>query len=522
MNNATLPSETAQGRAWLEKYLHPPSVARSNFVSCPDNNLNPVTTLNFETVTNIPLSCTIAANHYNIDEVFFLQTTGARVVSYVFVRLAGQSEREWIQHPQYPAIVNDSYDFVYNWGNDVSMQRMSYKSCTYYLNSTSFNDQGTVTIAQQRAPFFNAQTPVLPPVESEPANVADSLSWKIRGEFDYNKQLIDMGDVSGQSVSGQFVPASPTQVQQSSPRATTHLARLGAFVPQHWSQPINRFYNNVDTGNGSPTDLVTSFIRFLQQDESEHTVPLFVKNNPDGTVPAKLTLTNTGDTPWSDFTVAHVYFSALSVSPTLGQTIVSAPYITVKCVYGIEVQPHTKSSLVFFQQVPPVPDDKAIHVAAGIVHQKPDGYVSSANDFGSILSLVTKFAPPVINWLSNAFGANAAKKEEKAVESVKGRIRPPRNYNKEKNRIAQLEKQIAQLHIQRRRPKKQQTMQIPVVTKRYQQLMANKAKHSNNGGTRRQSKIPLPTTKPAMSAFKPNVSMNQMSNPPRGISTRLR
>ena len=151
-------SETAAGKAWLEKYLHPPSVQKPAFVATPDNNISPVTTLNFETVNNIPLTATIGSGStsrtLNLTDAFFLQTTGARVVSYVFVRSPGYNSGNWFQHPQTPAITNDSYDFVNNWGSDVSMQRLSYKSCTYYLNATSFNDQGTVTIAQARPAVF--------------------------------------------------------------------------------------------------------------------------------------------------------------------------------------------------------------------------------------------------------------------------------------------------------------------------------------------------------------------------------
>lgn len=428
-----IPSETAAGKAWLEKYLHPPSVQKSSFVSTPDNNISPVTTLNFETINNIPITGVISGTTYNFSDVFFLQTTGARVVSYIFVRTPFYNSGEWFQHPQYPAIINDSYDFLHNWGADVSMQRMSYKSCTYYLNATAFNDQGTITIAQSRPAFYAFQSSTIPPTQrlSDDFLNTTEVFRRDNAEFDYNGIVLDMGDVSGAGVSGEFVPATPTQVQQSNPKAVTHLARLGAFVPQHWSQPTNRFYNNSDTGNGSEVDLCQPFIRFITADKSEHTIRLFCKNKPDGTIPEP-TLDNCGDTVWSDFTVAYVYFSALSIPSAIGQQIVAPAFITVKSVYGIEVQPHVKSAFVFFQQTPPVPDDKAIHIAAGIVHQKPDGYPSSANDFGSILSLVSTFAPKVIGWLSNAFGtkkeeAKIEKKVEKKIEKKKPKTpKPPR------------------------------------------------------------------------------------------------
>jgi hypothetical protein len=465
-------TETPAGRAWLEKYLHPPSVQKSSYSGIPDNNMSPITTLAFETINNIPTSFVQSGTTYQASDMFFLQTTGARVVAYVFVRTPTFANNLWVQHPQFPAILNDSYDFGGNWGADVSMQRMAYKSCTYYLNATSFNDQGTVTIAQTRPAIFTFQGAVLPPSNSasdvsrvKSLNAASfeqvgkpiPRASALNNEYDYNSQIFDIGDVSGNGSVGQYMPASPTQVQQSNPRATTHMARLGAFVPQHWSQPTNRFYNNPDTGNGSQTDLTQSLIRFIDNTGLEHTVRLWSKLNADGTEPTIPTIDNATDTTWTDFTFAYVYFSGLTVST---DALIGNAYITVKSLYGIEVQPNIKSSFVFFQNNPPVPDDRAVHMAAAMVHQVPDGYPSSANDFGSIISLAAKYVPKVVSWLSNAFSANAPsekKIEEKVIRAVNNtpvntkkkrnkRPKTPRASNTPdnslSNRINQLEKQL--------------------------------------------------------------------------------
>lgn len=418
----TINTETPAGRAWLDKYLHPPGVQKSAYAGTPDNNMSPITTLNFDTIDNISTSVKYKDKVYNVSDMFFLQTTGARVVAYIFVRHPAMATGDWILHPQTPAIVNDSYDFVSNWGSDVSLSRMAYKSCTYYLNATAFNDQGTVTIAQTRPSCFVFQTAHLPS-DSDTAVPPESFtSIPVRrdlSDYDYNAQILDIGDVSGAGYSGAFVPSTATQVQQSNPRAVTHMAKLGAFVPQHWSQPTNRFYATPDQGNGSKFDLVQNFIRFITEDGSEHTLRLYSKMGPDGDSPVTPTLHNCADTNWSDFTISYVYFSGLSAVDNL---LVSNAYITVKSMYGIEVQPHVKSSFVFFQNNPPIPDDRAIHMAAAIIHQVPDGYPSSANDFGSILSLVTSFAPKVINWLSNAFSANA-KPAAAATKEIKREVK---------------------------------------------------------------------------------------------------
>jgi len=537
MSNVSLPTETSQGRAWVEKYLHPPSVTKSDFVACPDNNLNPVTTLNFETITNIPLSCTIGATIHPIDEVFFLQTTGARVISFVFVRSIGFNGGEWFQHPQQPAILNDSYNFLSNWDSDVSMQRMSYKSCTYYLNSTAFNDQGTVTIAQTRPDIYNFITSALPPLPPPPPPTTDVFQptpydhvdidfdnvhfvRRLNGEFDYNAQVIDLGDISGASNSGAYVPSTPTQIQQSSPRAVTHLARQGAFVPQHWSQPINRFYNNDDNGTGSTNSLIQTFVRFTTSDRSQHTVRLYLKNQADGNIPVVDTLDNCADTTWSDFTFSFVYFSALSTQPALSTILISPAYITVKSIYGIEVQPRVKSSLVFFQENSPIPDDRALHVAAAIVHQKPDGFPSSANDFGSILGLVTTFAPKVFDWLSHAFSKPAVptiapvrRKKASRIPTRNGTARPlPAVRNDSSKQLAQLTRAVNNMTLMRNAPvrAKQRRVRVDkslIVPRANYQAALNRVQNVKLANT---SRIPRPSGIPTIKTNLPKKFSNRL------------
>jgi hypothetical protein len=213
------------------------------------------------------------------------------------------------------------------------------------------------------------------------------------------------------------------------------------------------FYNNTDIGNGSNYDLTQCWSRFTTNDGEEKTIRLFTKPSATGEVPSIPTLDNCSDTVWTDFTWAYVLFSGLS-APSIGtQTLVSTPYVTVKCVYGVEVQPFPKSSFVFFQNPAPIPDDRAIHAAAGIIHQKPDGYPSAANDFGSILGLVTKFAPTVINWLSSAFGS---KSEKHVSPPATDKSKAERQCSKTKKavvndvlkgRISQLTKDVAKLRM---------------------------------------------------------------------------
>lgn len=409
MSRTELPTETPAGRAWAEKYLHPPSVKRNGYIATPDNNMCPVATLELDSIANISPIFTISSVQYYSTDLLFLQGSGARVVAYVFVRTPAIMSGNWILHPQTPAVVFDQYDFDGSWGSDVSLQRLGYKSCTYYLNATQFNDQGTVTVAQFRPNIFTStQTLPTDPTCSTPFEIQKRIS----STADYNSQIIDLGRIDGGGFTGAYVPSTTTMVQQSSPKAVSHMAREGAFVPQHWSQPINLFYNQPDGQNGSEFDMVQTYIRFIQADHSEHLLPLF--NSPPSTPP---TLAQMSDTVWSDFSWAYVFFAGLSV-PT-GESMANAPYITVKSYLGVEVQPSIKSSFVFFQTPAPIPDDRAIHVAAGLVHQKPDGFPSSANDFGSIIALAASFVPRAITWVKNLFSSPKATIRKEAVAVTK-------------------------------------------------------------------------------------------------------
>jgi len=407
-----LPTETAVGRAWVNKYLHPPSIRTADYNGTPDNNTSPYAILEYDVVQNISPSFLnpISGEQLFTSDLMFLQGSGALVVTYAFVRHPKYLDGKWQPHPQTPAVVNTSYDFPESWRTDVSMHRLSYKSCTYYLNATAFNDQGTVTTAQFRPQILVGWAT---PADDE-LDVIAMPRRPVGVDPDFNAQWIVLGNMSDSSGQSETMPPTASMVQQSSPKAITHMAKDGVFVPQTWAQPVNAFKPNPKYLSSSLADLPSCQLEFYDN-QGSHTIPLFNASTPTGVDPTKPNTWH--DITWSDFTWAYVLFSGLSAPTT--QITTSTAYITVKCVYGIEVQPMTKSPFNPFMRAAPVPDDRAVHIAAAIAHQKPDAFPASANDFGTILALAAQFAPQVISWISNAF-------RKTPTESPVAKPKPPR------------------------------------------------------------------------------------------------
>ena len=78
----------------------------------------------------------------------------------------------------------------------------------------------------------------------------------------------------------------------------------------------------------------------------------------------------------------------------------------------MEIQPTIYSSLLPSQELLPFNDPKAMQIASGIFHARPDSLPASANDLASIGSTIIKFLPTAVSWLSDLFkNRNSAPKQ---------------------------------------------------------------------------------------------------------------
>lgn len=466
INSTPIEAETAQGAAYVKKVTHPPTTKPNDYMGVPDCSAPNVVCLELKAETNFVNQFTTLSGSptpnvqttTNASTMLFLTPSGARVGSYCFY-LGGPDNNALVQAlPSYavtgpptyyskgvigpPAQLMGGYNFD-NFNVDCAMYRTTYKSTTFYLNATGFNNQGTVTTCKFKPNIIygNMQSVLakLPEIEhhafmkavsrcvpqlAEKLNATDYHFVKVNDPtVQYGFQVLDFGPPQhaatqtfpGESLAQGLIgvlPTTATQVLNFSSKAATRPAKDGAFVVQQPVDSFQKWISIVDTSaqeSGAVPGLVVSFIRWYNG-----STPIFLplySNTP---------LSNSGtpytvDTAWNNLDWSMTLFEGLSV-PTSNSTV-GAPYITVKTFTGIEIQPQLNGSLLPFQTLLPLPDPTALKLATGIFHARPDSLPASANDLGSIAATAMKYLPTAVSWLKDLF-AGKKQTKEKALDKA--------------------------------------------------------------------------------------------------------
>lgn len=485
---------TPEGAAYVKKVTHPPTTIPNEYQGIPDCSAPNVVTMEVKGEQNVapiltyPNTSTTAAT-VNPSSMLFLGPSGGRVGAYVFLQLPTAAGLSWVQPVSFPAVspspaianttspavLNAGYNFG-NWSQDVAVSRTSYKSETFYLNATDFNNQGQVTTAKFKPNIITGLT--LLSLLAEHANQSQTLTSLRRAvgqalkrtgrptqvddegyevisavnsvpAADYAVQVWQVEATSTSSAITQLfgtpmyaltgiLPTSSSDVLVTSSKAATRPAREGAFVVHQPAGPVNDW-------QPSPTGIVQ-----LTKPLNQGPVVCLLRSVISGVVTyaplySDPNVTNTGltvdnnnltDSPWNNLDWEMTLFEGLTVPTSTGTTLSSVPYVTVKTFTGIELQTQPVSSLQPFARLLPLPDPDALLMATGIFHARPDSLPASANDLGSILGTAVKFIPTAINWLSDAFGS---KKTESKVEKSNDRM---------DHRVAQLTDMVQSLATQ--------------------------------------------------------------------------
>jgi hypothetical protein len=450
---------------------------------------------------NVPTSYTLPTTATSVvntpaSRMLFLTPSGAYVGSYVFywtginwVQAINQTATVTIPgiSTNVPATTNSGYNFD-NFSTDAAMTRNTYKSTTFYLNATEFNNQGTVTSAKFKPSIINgtiedlsktlhpddikkirkliAKTnkPSQPDRQSKDAYDYSDAPPKAE-EYDYNIQILDFPFHAGSSIASvplsnsylytNIFPSTPSDLMVVSPKGNTRPAKDGAFVVQQPVQDIQPWIQVQDTsastGPMSPIGTVYSIIRLNNGSTYEY-APVWSSTAPIGSGPNR-----NGDTTWNNLDWSMTMFDGLSLPSTGTTTVVSAPYITVKTYLGLEIQPRFTSSLLCFLRMLPMPDRAAIEMAVGLFHARPDSLPASANDLASIASTVMKYLPTAVGWAKDLFGSKESKGKalDKAAAFMGTKRSEPKVVREEKkvvktdnklaSQVASLTKQIKDL-----------------------------------------------------------------------------
>jgi hypothetical protein len=467
--NVSIKTKTAAGAAYVTKVTHPPSTKSDDFRGVPDCSAPNVVHLELKAEDNFPPILTLATGTdttvtTNTSSMLFLQTSGNSTAVYCFLG----NGQDWCQpFGQASTVAQPSIDQVckpasrfngYNFSNftqDCASKRTTYKSTTYYLNATNFNNQGTVTIAKFKPTIFGADTlttyyrsitdeeiikmhKVLPPNWKSAIEQHIKTNKKVGTEADLHRAaveaigtsyivqifyapstgvIVDLPE-SNMTKLVNVLPQNAGQLLQSSPKSVSMPAKDGAFVVQQPVDPVQLWTNNFDT-SGSVTPVVGVndglVACFIKTGRGSSAMISSLLSYPATSVTPVGAISSSSEVIWDNLDWAMVLFEGLTVPPTVGTTLTSVPYITTKSFVGIETQPTLNSSWQPFLESLPLPDPDALEMATGIFHSRPDALPASANDLGSIASTIVKFIPTAVTWLKDLFGNKQQKENAMGV-----------------------------------------------------------------------------------------------------------
>lgn len=435
--------DTATGAAWIEKYLHPPCDKRSTYAGIPDLNNTPSVHLEYRAVNDFSAMEGDGKATSVHPTMAFLQTSSAYMPVYLFNNdLNNNIVRESLTQFQ----INPNLQ-VGNMTSIASSGRIAYKSSTYELNATEFNNQGVVTVAQFR-PNINLTTNSVALLKYSKSknyekfvNILHHIYCNSEFEIIDEKKKYNKGDTlankihdimasnannSIQIVTLGSIPQTSTDVLMLSPKAVSTKATEGAFVVQHFSQPVATFkdFGNQNVKVGVATEVTGIPCFFELFDKSAGTVDIFPFFDPITNPVRDMT-----DLPWSDLTWSWVFFEGLSVANTATATsLVTAPYITVKSITGYEVQPLMDSVLSPLTTLSAVYDESALKFGSMVSHQMQDSMPAKMNAIGAMLAAALKAAPTIITTIKSLFGKKETKKEAQTTKSTVDNLTAKVNY----------------------------------------------------------------------------------------------
>lgn len=464
VKGAELHTVTPEGRAYVEKKIHPPAPTPTAYKGRPTTSSQEVCLFQTTGETDITPVFKYKDQVRYPKKMLLLSMPGGLVGQYVFY---STSEDSFAQQSlfnltvgtevQPPATLLAGYEWEDNYQKDVGSHFLDYKSTTVYANCTGFNNQGLITTAVFKPDIITSISEPTSTLHSyamgldhkSRANLAKAIgapvvrNVKSRGrkhdddefevidedfpihdfgayaQFDY--QILNWGyqdattsDLGGQIVINGLFPKDAGEVQVMSRNTATRPFVDGAFIVERDAQEVQSFIPRPvipPVPDVNTSSLVVCMMVWYNP-INQTTYHYLLNTKAYNTGPEQLKFST--DIPWSDLTASITVIQALTV-PGDNQPVVNGlPFVSIKTICGYVVQPAPKSSLRVFMTESPMPDRAALEMIACINRQRPDSLPAKMNDAGTIMSAILSLAPSVISFLTSAFGKKKSEDKKPA------------------------------------------------------------------------------------------------------------
>lgn len=456
---STAPTMLNSEAAFARKCFHPPT-AVPGYIGLPTNDSRSQVCLewrNLEMMTN-PIvnngstNVTLGPADLTAFDYAILIGTGARINMIPYVYCSGGPGSS-VGSGWYQDLANTQFQTLYNWTNwwkDANKYRPAYRSSTFYLNATAFNDTGMVACEQ-----FN-------PALLWRGTVMDWLEQKPHSCYEFIKQKV--------AKMSKPLLTAPTEAQRS---------RWESIPIHHRTEILRRCgYSSIDTLNLDPNvsaqvlNLGSNGTNFLVPENSQILAQdirsysgrardgCFTVNKMTSISPEWMTATNTAapadfengmyecyiywtdstggphftdilepvtttvnvthDTMWSNsMSWAWVRFTGLSLN---SQVSTNTQLLIMKTITGIEVQPQMASAWMGMVTAGPPPDLAAFQSLMEAFYHSKDGYPAKFNFWGELAAvageILPKVAPKIGKFLMDMFGQATTRSKAKEVKKI--------------------------------------------------------------------------------------------------------
>nr|WAY16535.1 hypothetical protein [Hepelivirales sp.] len=430
VRNTEIHADTPSGAAWARKYEHPPAPTPVDYCGIPDENNSPSCHAEYKSVQQVQ-TYTLLPEPTTFNKVLLLHIASACAPVITFKYDTGGTRAQLAED----VILNPTIN-VQDMVAHAASGRIPYKSTTSNLNATDFSNQGVVTSALFRpnVTLYRAGDIIEKVAKSKcREKVIRSLHEffvkndedivvipKGKNEIDF--LIEDLGaavDNFVQVANVGAIPRQSTDVVMLSPNSVSEVAKEGSFVVQRFSQPVQMYKDFAQNGyNGAGVSTAVGMPCYIQEFSSVDGFifeidPIRV-NGQTGNATTTL-----ADLPWTDMMWAWTLYEGLSVTPAATpSTGITPPYITIKCITGLEFQPLPNSVLLPFVKNSAQPDYKALQFASHVTHGRVDSLPSRYNFWGSLGKILLQAAPTVIDTISSIFGNKRSDEQKKTTNDT--------------------------------------------------------------------------------------------------------
>lgn len=397
-------TETSSGRAWLHKYLHPPTSTVSGYCGFPDRNNMPTACIEQKGSQEQFMSDGVVpekdAPYAPAIKYLELITHGMARPSYGFAFGKSGSTAPFLD-PNQTKTGFPSANVFYNPTNlqrDAMNVRQTYGSMTIYQDETAFSNRGTITVANFRPDIItvNGTNADMRRYVSDRYKIPldklrvvnASATSRVGDDFVvYSKREVEPEAVATKNflIVIDHLPTSESEVMSLSRKAYSGMLRDGAFIINRMSQPTNNYDN-----------AVMSTVNLLEVKTGLIT-----------------TLGPSADGNWisSNHALTFVFYNNLQEGGTAFNPI--GNHVVRKWFTGFEMQPDVGSSLACMAQECAMEDEMALKLANNVFHSYGDADVAATNGLATILTAALSAAPAAIDWIKGLFGKPAAPPPEK-------------------------------------------------------------------------------------------------------------